>query len=106
LRDVGAWWGAASAPTAENPRRQEEREVDVVAVGAGGRVAVVGEAKWSRAPIGLRALHRLRETARHVPGYDDQTRLMLFGRAFEPHLVTVAEAGGVQLVGPDDLYDP
>jgi hypothetical protein len=41
---------------------------------------------------------------RFLPGADEQTQLILFGRAFDPRLETVAAQEGVRLVRPDDLY--
>jgi uncharacterized protein len=105
IERVGAWWGAVPQPTAENPRRQGEGEIEVVAA-AGGRVVLLGEAKWSREPIGFGVLNHLREVAKHVPGTSPTIQLVLFGRSFDPRLEKAAESEGVWLVSTDTLYAP
>ncbi|HEX6668996.1 MAG TPA: DUF234 domain-containing protein, partial [Gemmatimonadales bacterium] len=100
---VGAWWGPMLDPTPDQPRRQIEGEVEVVAV-AGKRVVVAGEAKWTREPIGFGVLNRLRQVARHIPGADAETELVLLGRAFDARLVEAADHERVTLIAPDALY--
>jgi hypothetical protein len=100
---VGAWWGPIPAPAPGQPRRQAEAEVEVVAARE-GRVFVLGEAKWTSAPVDLVVLNRLRRVARHVPGADAETRLILFGRRFDARLREAADKELVALVGPEELY--
>jgi AAA+ ATPase superfamily predicted ATPase len=100
---VGAWWGPIPDPRPGQPRRQAEGELEVVAA-AGQRVVLAGEAKWTSEPVGFGVLNRLRQVVQHVPGADDQTELILFGRTFEPRLVEAAEREWVRLVSVDDLY--
>lgn len=100
---VGAWWGRVPAPTPEQSRRQAEAELDVLGV-AGNRIVVAGEAKWTREPVGFSALNHLREVLQHVPGANNETELILFGRQFEPRLKAAARDERVRLVGPADLY--
>lgn len=100
---VGAWWGPIPNPTPENPRNRSEAEIEVVGL-EGSRLVLAGEAKWSREAVGFGTLNRLREVARQIPGFSEETRLLLFGRTFEPRLADAAEAEGVTLVSVDDLY--
>jgi hypothetical protein len=100
---VGAWWGPIPAPTPEQPRRQAEAELEVVGV-AGKRVVVAGEAKWTREPVGLGVLNHLREVLRHMPGVDDNTELVLFGRVFDARLKAAAVGERVRLVTPAILF--
>ena len=100
---VGAWWGPVPAPTPEHPRRQAEAELEVVGA-AGNRVILAGEAKWTRDPVGFRVLNHLREVVRHLPGADERTELVLFGRAFETRLQERAAEEGARLVSAADLY--
>jgi hypothetical protein len=100
---VGAWWGPVRAPTPDQPRRQAEAELEVVAI-TGNRVVVAGEAKWTREPSGFAALNHLRDVVRHVPGVDSETELVLFGRRFDARLKAAAVAERVRLVSPADLY--
>jgi uncharacterized protein len=102
IGNVGAWWGRVPSPTPENPRNRIEGEIEVVAM-SGKRLRLAGEAKWSRVPIGCRALNHLREVVAHVPGAAEDTLLLLFGRDFDPKL-RAAELEGVRLVGIDELY--
>jgi len=70
----------------------------------GHKVALAGEAKWTTEPVGFAMLNHLREVAQRLPGADEQTQLMLFGRSFDPRLVEAARAEGIRLVRVDDLY--
>ena len=70
----------------------------------GDRVMLVGEAKWTREPVGFGVLNHLREVVRHVPGATAETHLALFGRQFDSRLVAAASAEGVLLVSPAHLY--
>jgi hypothetical protein len=100
---VGAWWGPIPDSTPDQPRRKAEGEIEVVAA-VGRRVVLAGEAKWTREPIGFGVLNHLRRVARHVPGADADTELVLFGRTFDARLAEAAEREGVRLVSVDALY--
>lgn len=100
---VGAWWGPVPQPTANNPRRQAEAEIEVVAA-QGDRVVLAGEAKWTRRPVSFTVLNHLKEVLRFVPGTSDATRLALFGRRFDERLKAAAQPEGIALVSADDLY--
>lgn len=103
LTSVGSWWGPVPRPSQENPRNQTEGEIEVVVLD-GSHVRLVGEAKWTREPVGFGVLNHLKETASHVPGVSSETRFYLFGREFDPRLAAAARAEGVVLVSVDDLY--
>jgi uncharacterized protein len=100
---VGAWWGPVPSPSPDQPKRQTEAELEIVAV-AENRVVLAGEAKWSREPVGFSVLNHLRDVLRSVPGTTPETRLVLFGREFDPRLKASAAHERVRLVGPVDLY--
>ncbi len=100
---VGAWWGPIPDPLPAQPRRQREGEIEVVAA-AGRRVALAGEAKWTREPVGFGVLNRARRVVEHLPGADASTELVLFGRAFDARLMAAAGREGVRLVTPGALY--
>lgn len=100
---VGAWWGPVPQPVPDNPRRQAEAEIEVIAA-QGDRVTLAGEAKWTRRPVGSVELNHLREVLRYVPGASEETRLVLFGRSFDERLTGLAQFEEVALVRPDDLY--
>ncbi|MFN8636721.1 MAG: ATP-binding protein [Chloroflexota bacterium] len=100
---VGAWWGPIPDPQPGEPRRQTEGEIEVVGA-AGKRVILAGEVKWTVERVGFGVLNHLRQVVRHVPGADDRTELVLFGRSFEPRLVDAADRERVRLVSLDDLY--
>lgn len=103
IGNVGAWWGPVPKPLPANPRNQGEGEIEVIAT-HGNQLVLAGEAKWRRDAVGFGVLNHLRETVAHVPGADADTQLVLFGRAFDPHLQTAASAEGVKLITVDDLY--
>jgi uncharacterized protein len=101
--EVGAWWGSIPQPLPTNPRRQGEAEIEVVAA-QGANLVLAGEAKWRREPVGFAVLNHLREVTAQVPGMNQNTQLVLFGRTFDPKLQTAASAEGVKLITVDDLY--
>lgn len=103
IGQIGAWWGPIARPQPDKPRNQVEGEIEVVAV-QGARLALAGEAKWTREPIGFGVLHHLREVVSQVPGTGSDTQLVLFGRSFSPDLRAAAPAEGVMLISVDDLY--
>ncbi len=103
IGEIGAWWGPVPAPLPDNPRHQSEGEIEVVAV-RGASLLLAGESKWTRDPVGFSVLNHLRQTVAHVPGAHQDTRLVLFGRSFDPRLQAAAMAEGVALVSVDDLY--
>jgi hypothetical protein len=103
VEQVGAWWGPVPAPSAQQPRRQAEAEIEIVAAQA-GRVLVAGEAKWTREPVGFGVLNHLRDVLRYVPGADASTRPLLFARQFDPRLTAATKQEGVTLVRAADLY--
>ena len=67
-------------------------------------MVLAGEAKWSREPVGFGVLNHLREVTAQVPGMNENTQLVLFGRTFDPKLQTAATAEGVKLITVDHLY--
>jgi AAA+ ATPase superfamily predicted ATPase len=100
---VGAWWGPIPDPAPQQPRRQIEGEIEVVAA-AGERVVLAGEVKWTREAVGFGVLNHLRQVARHIPGADADTELALFARTFDTRLIEAAERERVRLISPDALY--
>jgi hypothetical protein len=100
--DVGAWWGKVPTTPEGTDRNTVDREIEVVGV-SGKKVVVAGEAKWSSAPIDFGVLNNLRRTLSHVPGADDQTAIVLFGRTFDPRLRERADEERVTLVDPAAL---
>jgi len=101
--EVGAWWGSIPQPLPTNPRRQGEAEIEVVGA-QGANLVLAGEAKWRREPVGFAVLNHLREVTAQVPGMNQSTQLVLFGRTFDPKLQTAVSAEGVKLITVDDLY--
>jgi AAA+ ATPase superfamily predicted ATPase len=95
---VGAWWGAAPGPG-----KRTDAEVDVIGA-AGKRVIVAGRTNWTREYVGFDALNYLRDVIRYVPGADDRTELVLFGRDFDHRLKRRADEERVRLVSAETLY--
>jgi uncharacterized protein len=101
--EVGAWWGKVRVAA----RQTEERELDVVAVGAGGEVIATGSCKWTNAPLdyGEEALLTQLETG--VPGADAVQRHWFFSRAgFTDRMrqLAAADPDRIRLVTPADVY--
>lgn len=101
--DVGEWWGPSTARRGEGRLVTEQRQADVV-VGTKNRVSLVGECKWSDAPVDVDALRQLRIAAAAVPGTGTSTRLALFGRdGFTDRVRAVAGQEGILLFNAVDL---
>jgi uncharacterized protein len=101
---VGAWWGPVPSPTTDQPRRRAEAELQVIGA-AGKRVIVAGASNWTREYVGFDALNHLRDVVRSVPGADDKTELILFGRDFDHRLKRRADEEHVHLVTAAALYE-
>jgi AAA+ ATPase superfamily predicted ATPase len=84
-------------------------EIDVVAVSDTQGACLVGECKWSDAPVGLSILADLRRKVAVVEAMGRWTRtaFALFSKTgFTPELQDVAEREDVLLVGPSELVSP
>ena len=101
---VGSWWGPIPNSSAESPRGQTEASVDAIAL-ADGMVVLAGDATWSSRPVGTPVLQHLQDVVRHIPGADESTQLVLFGRAFDADLIAAARAAQVRLVSAAQLFD-
>jgi uncharacterized protein len=100
---VGSWWGTVRVA----PRHSEQREIDVVALGADGRVVATGSCKWTNAPLDFGEEALLTQLEAHVPGAEEVPRRYLFSRSgFTDSLKRLAEAQPerLRLVTPADLY--
>jgi len=83
---VGRWWAVGGEPC----------EVDVLGL-RGRRTALLGEARWQRAPLGRRDLEQLQRKAARVPGPLDGPVYALWGRAGVTDDVRRAGARGYDL---------
>lgn len=97
---VGAWWGTVRVASG----RSEEREVDVVAIGANREVVATGSCKWTNAPVGIGEVALLAELERGVPRAERVKRRYLFSRSGftdELRALVDAEPERYRLVTPD-----
>lgn len=104
-RDVGAWWGKVRVTS----RRTEERELDLVAVGAGGEVLATGSCKWTNAPLDYGEEELLSELERALPGAEQVRRHWFCSRSgFSDRMRQLAEdePDRIRLVAPADVYAP
>lgn len=113
---LGGPVGEVGSTVVNDPAGRAQHEVDVVALAPGQRrhgnhptVRVLGEAKASGTPRGLRDLDRLQRirsllTSRGIDAA--AAKLLLFGRSgFSPDLVTAAgQLDDVELIDLDRLY--
>lgn len=93
---VGTWWGT-------NPRTRHEEEVDVVVRGA--HELLLGECKWTDAPVDSSVLGTLRRRASLLDG-GDNAQLYLFSKSgFEAECVQRAHSnGGAALVTVEEMF--
>jgi hypothetical protein len=77
---IGARWGPVPDERSPGTRRTREGEVEIVGYD-GKRLALAGEATWSRRREDGAALSQLSRSVIHVPGHDEgRTRLVLYSR--------------------------
>jgi uncharacterized protein len=103
VHDVGAWWGKVRVSS----RRTEERELDLVAVGAGGEVLATGSCKWTNAPLDYGEEELLSELERALPGAEQVRRHWFCSRGgFTDRMRRLAEdePERIRLVTPADVY--
>lgn len=82
-------------------------ELDVVAVDEEGRVALAGECKWTRRPVGVEVGENLRRRVERLwPETHDRARLAVFSSGgFSEALQSWARDTNAWLVGAKDLTD-
>jgi uncharacterized protein len=103
VHDVGAWWGKVRV----GPRRTEEREIDIVAVGRGGGVLATGSCKWTNAPLDYGEEALLRQLDAAIPGGERVRRHWFFSRSgFTDRMRELARVkpDRLRLVTPADVY--
>jgi AAA+ ATPase superfamily predicted ATPase len=87
---LGRWWDG-------------EDEIDIVGT-LDNRVTLVGECKWTAAPVDERALNALRRKALKLNIEDEPLWVLASRSGFTQGLRRLAERGGVLLIEPRDLY--
>lgn len=104
---VGRWWGKVAEPTPEG-LRSVDREVDVVAVDADGRVLALGSCKWSKERVGDAERMKLERLIPEVCARGEQPALYFFSRqGFDRSLEEAAkrDPDRCRLVPIADLYE-
>jgi hypothetical protein len=92
-QEMGTWWS-----------RKGDVEIDIVAMRK-SRYTLVGECKWSRNPVGVETLSRLKESRASLGGPATDARLAIFARAgFTDGLLRRAAEERVLLVTAEDLF--
>jgi len=100
---VGSWWGNVQV----RPRKNEQREVDGVAIDLDGRVIATASCKWTNAALGYDEERLLTEVEGFIPGAENVARHYFFARSgFTGSLLDLArdDPNRVRLVTPEDLY--
>lgn len=103
---VGAWWGA-SAPSVKSRERSRE-EIDIVGM-ARGKVAIVGECKWTNRPVGVSLLADLENFKIPALRHDglrfvSDPEILIFSRSgFTERLRAVAERRRLHLVSVHEI---
>jgi AAA+ ATPase superfamily predicted ATPase len=87
---LGRWWNG-------------QDEIDLVGMW-GGRVTLVGECKWTAAPVDVAVLSALRQKAAKLPIRGSALWVLASRSGFDSALLEQAEAGDVLLLTPEDLY--
>lgn len=87
---LGRWWDGSD-------------EIDLVGLWR-GRASVVGECKWTSAPVGERVLTNLQVKAQRLPLDASPLWVLASRTGFEPGLRSRAERGEVVLLEPADIF--
>ena len=102
-KTVGSWWGSVRVA----PKRNEQRELDAVAIDIDGAVIASGSCKWTNTPLDYNEEALLTELETHIPGADHVRRHYFFSRSGftdRMHQFAEDEPDRIRLVGPGDLY--
>lgn len=89
LTQLGRWWDGKD-------------EIDLVGL-AYGDVALVGECKWTNAPVGIEVFDNLRRKALKLPA-DTPLWVLASRSGFTPAIRERAKHGDLLLIEPDDLF--
>lgn len=90
IAQLGRWWNG-------------QDEIDLVGMWR-GQVTLVGECKWTASPVDAGALFALQRKATKLPLGQPPLWVLASRSGFDAALRERAEAGGVLLLTPDDLY--
>lgn len=92
LTNLGRWWDGGD-------------EIDIVGM-LDKKVSLIGECKWTNAPVDERTYDQLRAKARKLDTVDSPLWVLASRSGFTPGLRRRVEGGNVLLIGPEDLYSP
>lgn len=90
LMQLGRWW-------------DNEDEIDLVGLWH-DRATLVGECKWTNAPVGLGELTRLQQKAHKLPLAEAPQWVLCSRSGFTPELQARTAGGDLLLLTPADLY--
>ncbi|MGH2354658.1 MAG: ATP-binding protein [Chloroflexota bacterium] len=92
---LGPWWEGRGA--------SDSMEIDIVGLD-GVHMALAASCKWRNEYAKIGDLDDLKRAAARI-GATDRTHYVLFSRSgFDPSLVTRAQAEGVRLITPEDMF--
>jgi AAA+ ATPase superfamily predicted ATPase len=100
---VGAWWG--SVPV--EPRRNEQRELDAVALDIDGHVLATASCKWTNSQLDYSEETLLTQLEAHIPGAEHVQRHYFFSRSGftdSLHATAASHPERVRLITPNELY--
>jgi uncharacterized protein len=104
---VGHWWGPVTEKRRDRGGKTTvEREVDGVALDDAGSVIALATCKWSRSPVGVSELNKLRRVAEAIAPGATLTYLVYTRSGVDDRLAAEHEADpdGIRIVTPADLY--
>ena len=79
-------------------------EIDVVGLDVFGKVAFVGECKWSRSPVSMGVLAALQSKVGELWPETSPTLALFSRNGFTPELAGVAQQQGICLFTPKDMF--
>lgn len=97
LRSIGQWWGG-------NPRTQKQAQIDVVALSAEDRSAIVGSCKFRNEPLPEGELARMEEYAAAMGGFSRYYYYLFSKSGFGGTLSARQDGVNLRLISLCELY--
>lgn len=97
LQDVGQWWGG-------NPTTHKQAQIDVVALSAEDRSAIVGSCKFTNDVLSADELTLMREYSSAMGGFDRYYYYMFSKNGFAKSLIAKQDGKNLRLVPIEEMY--
>ncbi|MCC8029502.1 MAG: DUF234 domain-containing protein [Lachnospiraceae bacterium] len=97
LQNVGQWWGG-------NPVTRKQAQIDIVALSAEGRSAIVGSCKFRNEVMPRSEWDLMKDYTRAMGGFDRFYYYLFSKSGFEESLIREDDGTNLRLVTLDEMY--